>query len=48
VACLGEQADGHKGDAPVPIIARSRVACPDLESVGADQRRRPENPGYDA
>ena len=37
VACLGERADGHEGDALVPIIQRARFACPELESVGADQ-----------
>ena len=37
VACLGETADGHEGDALVAIIQRARFACPDLESVGADQ-----------
>jgi transposase len=37
VACLGETADGHEGDALVPIIQRARFACPDLASVGADQ-----------
>jgi len=37
VACLGETADGHEGDALVPIIQRARFACPALESVGADQ-----------
>jgi transposase len=37
VACLGETADGHEGDALVPIIERSRFACPQLVSVGADQ-----------
>lgn len=37
VACLGEQADGHEGDALVAIIQRARFACPQLESVGADQ-----------
>jgi transposase len=37
VACLGETADGHEGDALVPIIGRARFSCPDLESVGADQ-----------
>jgi transposase len=37
VACLGETADGHEGDALVPIIQRARFACPELESVGADQ-----------
>ncbi len=37
VACLGEQADGHEGDALVPILERARFACPALESVGADQ-----------
>src|SRR4051794_36028664 len=37
VACLGERADGHEGDALVPIIQRARFACPELDSVGADQ-----------
>jgi transposase len=37
VACLGETADGHEGDALVPMIERSRFACPNLASVGADQ-----------
>jgi transposase len=37
VACLAETADGHEGDALVPIIERARFACPELESVGADQ-----------
>jgi transposase len=37
VACLGEQADGHEGDALAPIADRARFACPKLESVGADQ-----------
>ena len=37
VACLGEQADGHEGDALAPITDRARLACPRLESVGADQ-----------
>jgi len=37
VACLGEQADGHEGDALVPIIERARFAVPKLESVGTDQ-----------
>jgi transposase len=37
VACLGETADGHEGDALVPIIERARFACPELASVGADQ-----------
>jgi transposase len=37
VACLGETADGHEGDALAPIIQRARFACPQLESVGADQ-----------
>lgn len=27
VACLGEQADGHEGDALVPILERARFAC---------------------
>src|SRR3954463_9290060 len=37
VACLGETADGHEGDALAPVIQRARFACPELESVGADQ-----------
>ena len=37
VACLGEQADGHEGDALVPIIERARFAGPSLESLGTDQ-----------
>src|SRR5206468_9655312 len=37
VACLGETAEGHEGDALAPIIQRARFACPELESVGADQ-----------
>jgi transposase len=37
IACLGEQADGHEGDALVPIIERARFACPKLESLGTDQ-----------
>jgi transposase len=37
VACRGETADGHEGDALVPIIQRARFACPELASVGADQ-----------
>src|SRR3954467_15351354 len=37
VACRGETADGHEGDALAPIIQRARFACPELESVGADQ-----------
>jgi transposase len=37
VACLGERADGHEGDALVPIVQRARFLCPELESVGADQ-----------
>jgi hypothetical protein len=37
VACLGERADGHEGDALVPLVERGRFACPQLASVGADQ-----------
>ena len=37
VACLGERADGHEGDALVPILERARFTCPELASVGADQ-----------
>jgi len=37
VACLGEPADGYEGDGLAPILDRSRFACPELASVGADQ-----------
>jgi transposase len=37
VACVGERADGHEGDALAPIVDRARFACPRLVSVGADQ-----------
>src|SRR3954466_11459329 len=37
VACLGETADGHEGDALAPVIQRARFVCPELESVAADQ-----------
>jgi transposase len=37
VACLGERATGHEGDALGPIIDRARFAVPGLVSVGADQ-----------
>lgn len=37
VACLGERADGHEGDAAGPIVDRARFACPELASVGADR-----------
>lgn len=37
VACLGEQADGHEGDALVALIERARFACAKLESLGTDQ-----------
>jgi hypothetical protein len=37
VACLGERATGHEGDALSPIIDRARFAVPELASVGADQ-----------
>jgi transposase len=37
VACLGERADGHEGDALVPLVERARFACRQLASVGADQ-----------
>lgn len=37
VACLGESADGHEGDAAEPLVDRARFACPELASVGADQ-----------
>ena len=41
VACLGETADGHEGDALVPIIQRARFACPELESPSAPIRGSP-------
>jgi transposase len=37
VACLGERADGHEGDAAEPLVERARFVCPELASVGADQ-----------
>ncbi|MDQ3319706.1 MAG: transposase [Actinomycetota bacterium] len=37
VACLGEQADGHEGDAVAPLHERARFHCPELASVSADQ-----------
>jgi len=37
VACLGEQADGHEGDAAPALHERARFHSPDLASVGADQ-----------
>jgi Transposase DDE domain len=37
VACLGERADGHEGDALVALIDRARFAVPKLESLGTDQ-----------
>lgn len=37
VACLGERADGHEGDAAEPLVERARFACPELASLGADQ-----------
>ncbi|MCA1699366.1 MAG: transposase, partial [Actinobacteria bacterium] len=37
VACLGEQADGHEGDAAQALVERARFACPELASLGADQ-----------
>jgi hypothetical protein len=37
VACLGERATGHEGDALGAIIDRARFAVPELVSVGADQ-----------
>lgn len=36
VACRGEPADGFEGDAVKPLLDRTRFACPDLESIGAD------------
>ena len=37
IACLGEQADGHEGDAAPALHERARFHCPELASVGADQ-----------
>jgi transposase len=37
VACLGEQADGHEGDAVAALHDRARFHCPELASLGADQ-----------
>ena len=37
VACLGERATGHEGDALGAIVDRARFAVPELVSVGADQ-----------
>lgn len=37
VACLGERATGHEGDALGAIIDRARFAVAELVSVGADQ-----------
>ena len=37
VSCLGEQADGHEGDAVAALHERARFHCPQLASVGADQ-----------
>lgn len=37
VACLGERADGHEGDAAPALHDRARFTCPELVSVGADQ-----------
>jgi transposase len=37
VACLGERADGHEGDAAPRLHDRARFHCRELASVGADQ-----------
>lgn len=37
VACLGERAEGHEGDAVAELHDRARFHCPELASVGADQ-----------
>ncbi len=37
VACLGERADGHEGDAACALHDRARFMCPELVSMGADQ-----------
>jgi len=37
VACLGERADGHEGDAIPALLDRARFLVPALGSVGADK-----------
>jgi len=37
VACRGERADGHEGDALAPLVDRARFVCRQLVLVGADQ-----------
>jgi Transposase DDE domain len=37
IACLGEQADGHEGDAAPTLHERARFHCPELASLVADQ-----------
>jgi len=37
VACRGEGAGGHEGDALGPLLDRTRFHCPALRSAGADQ-----------
>jgi transposase len=37
VACVGEQASGHEGDAVAELHQRARFQCPKLVSLGADQ-----------
>jgi len=37
VACLGEKASGHEGDAIAPLLDRARFLVPGLCSIGADK-----------
>ena len=37
VACLGERASGHEGDAIAPLLDRARFLVPGLCSIGADK-----------
>lgn len=37
VACLGEKASGHEGDAIAPLLDRARFLVPGLCSIGADR-----------
>jgi transposase len=37
VACLGERASGHEGDAIAPLLDRARFLVPGLRSIGADK-----------
>ena len=48
VSCLGEQADGHEGDAVAALHERARFHCPELASIGADQGSAAERVFTDA